>query len=136
MIPVVRDHSKNQNERAGNAIIYDRLHTQTNECASIWVMADRGHGIMRSKISLTGIAATSLLSFTCTPALAAAGSPHVDPMIAASTGKGEWVTWGGDAGFERYSPLDQINAGNVKTVPDRLARTVAAGPWRAAHPIQ
>ena len=26
---------------------------------------------------------------------------------------GEWTTWGGDAGFTRYSPLDQINKDNV-----------------------
>jgi 4-carboxymuconolactone decarboxylase len=30
-----------------------------------------------------------------------------------STSKGEWATWGGDAGFTRYSPLDQINEENV-----------------------
>jgi len=28
----------------------------------------------------------------------------------------EWSTWGGDAGFMRYSPLDQINRHNVKTL--------------------
>ncbi len=77
---------------------------------------------MISKKLLIGIVATSLLSLTCAPVLAAVGSTGVDPMIAASTGKGEWWTWGGDAGFERYSPLDQINAGNVKTL--RIA-------WRA-----
>ena len=37
----------------------------------------------------------------------------MDPQIAASTAKGEWVTAGGDSGFQRYSPLDQINARNV-----------------------
>ena len=29
---------------------------------------------------------------------------------------GEWTTWGGDAGFTRYSPLDQINKDNVRTL--------------------
>ncbi|MGE0130771.1 MAG: carboxymuconolactone decarboxylase family protein [Blastocatellales bacterium] len=28
--------------------------------------------------------------------------------------RGEWTTWGGDAGFTRYSPLDQINKDNVR----------------------
>ena len=30
-----------------------------------------------------------------------------------SVANGEWLTWGGDAGFMRYSPLDQITAANV-----------------------
>jgi quinoprotein glucose dehydrogenase len=33
-----------------------------------------------------------------------------------STSTGEWITWGGDAGYMRYSPLDQINKDNVKTL--------------------
>lgn len=34
---------------------------------------------------------------------------------------GEWRYYGGDAGTTRYSPLDQINKGNVKDLQDRLA---------------
>jgi quinoprotein glucose dehydrogenase len=34
----------------------------------------------------------------------------------SGTAKGEWLTWGGDAGFSRYSPLDQISAANVGTM--------------------
>lgn len=36
-------------------------------------------------------------------------------MVSAQYGApdGEWHTWGGDAGFTRYTALDQINAGNV-----------------------
>jgi glucose dehydrogenase/alkylhydroperoxidase family enzyme len=30
--------------------------------------------------------------------------------------RGEWTTWGGDAGFTRYSSLDQINKENVGTL--------------------
>lgn len=30
--------------------------------------------------------------------------------------RGEWTTWGGDASFTRYSPLDQINKENVGTL--------------------
>ncbi|MGH6966118.1 MAG: PQQ-binding-like beta-propeller repeat protein [Phenylobacterium sp.] len=43
-----------------------------------------------------------------------------DPAPASETPKsllaekGEWRTWGGDAGFQRYSPLEQINARNAK----------------------
>ena len=29
---------------------------------------------------------------------------------------GEWPHWGGDLGNTKYSPLDQINAENVKTL--------------------
>jgi glucose dehydrogenase/alkylhydroperoxidase family enzyme len=32
------------------------------------------------------------------------------------TASGEWTTWGGDAGFTRYSQLDQINKENVNTL--------------------
>ena len=35
------------------------------------------------------------------------------PLAAQSGAKdGEWRTYGGDLGSTRYSPLDQINAGN------------------------
>jgi len=33
-----------------------------------------------------------------------------------SASRSEWTTWGGDAGFTRYSPLDQIDKDNVKTL--------------------
>jgi quinoprotein glucose dehydrogenase len=36
-----------------------------------------------------------------------------DPMARKA---GEWITWGADPGNTRYSPLDQINASNVKTL--------------------
>jgi glucose dehydrogenase len=38
----------------------------------------------------------------------------------------EWVYWGGDAGSNRYSPLDQINAGNV-------GKLEVIWRWRAAN---
>ena len=44
----------------------------------------------------------------------------------------EWRYYGGDAGSTKYSPLDQINAANVKQAASRLvvegARTSAGGP--------
>src|SRR5439155_20406581 len=38
------------------------------------------------------------------------------PPASAQQGakNGEWRFYGGDAGTTKYSPLDQINAGNVK----------------------
>ena len=38
--------------------------------------------------------------------------------LAAQSGAaiGEWRTYGGDLGNTRYSPLDQINAANFKTL--------------------
>ncbi len=58
-------------------------------------------------------------------ALAAAGLAGwmaIDRLDAQST-SGQWRTVGGDAGYTRYSPLDQINRGNV-------ARLTVA--WRRA----
>src|SRR5690606_3707995 len=49
----------------------------------------------RLLIAVTGLVATL-------PALAQYGAPD-----------GEWHSWGGDAGFTRYSALDQINANNA-----------------------
>ncbi|MGH9313145.1 MAG: PQQ-binding-like beta-propeller repeat protein [Vicinamibacterales bacterium] len=42
------------------------------------------------------------------------------------TQAGEWRYWGGDEGSTRYSPLDQINAGNV-------AKLEVAWRWSAAN---
>ena len=40
------------------------------------------------------------------------------PALAQRTGteNGEWRYWGGDEGSTRYSPLAQIDAGNVATL--------------------
>src|SRR5580658_175031 len=35
---------------------------------------------------------------------------------AAAPDSGEWLTWGGDPGYSRYSPLDQITRSNVATL--------------------
>ncbi len=37
---------------------------------------------------------------------------------AQTSTRGEWMTWGGDAGFTRYAPLDQINKDNVATLEE------------------
>ena len=47
--------------------------------------------------------------------------------LAAQSGAGtEWRYWGGDAGSTRYSPLDQITAGNA-------GQLEVAWRWRAAN---
>jgi len=54
----------------------------------------------KNRYRLAAAAATVLLA--C-PALAQHGATN-----------GEWRFYGGDAGTTKYSPLDQINASNVK----------------------
>lgn len=50
------------------------------------------------------------------------------PALAQRTGteNGEWRYWGGDEGSTRYSPLAQIDAGNVATLE-------VAWRWKAAN---
>ncbi|MEE8117205.1 MAG: PQQ-binding-like beta-propeller repeat protein, partial [Gemmatimonadales bacterium] len=50
------------------------------------------------------------------------------PALAQQTGtaNGEWRYWGGDEGSTRYSPLAQIDAGNVATLE-------VAWRWKAAN---
>ena len=56
------------------------------------------------------------LSVALTAVLGAAGVHHAfsaqAPAAAAATPVGEWRTYGGDLGSNRYSPLDQINKDN------------------------
>src|SRR5258707_665751 len=59
----------------------------------------------RSRALATLAIALSTL-WSLTPAPAQQGTPA----------SGEWRVNGGDAGSTRYSPLDQINASNVKTL--------------------
>src|SRR4249920_2778751 len=46
--------------------------------------------------------------WTTTPATAQTGAGRIPP--------GEWRSYGGDLANTRYSPLDQINAGNFKNL--------------------
>ncbi len=55
--------------------------------------------------SLT-LAAAAFAAMSLTPAFGQHGTPA----------DGEWRVYGGDTGSTRYSPLDQINAGNVKNL--------------------
>jgi len=40
--------------------------------------------------------------------------------------KGEWHSYGGDAGHTRYAPLDQINAQNFSTLTVAWRRAASA----------
>ncbi len=54
------------------------------------------------------------------------GWPHLAQSQRKGTENGEWHYWGGDEGSSRYSPLDQINAGNV-------ANLEVVWRWKAAN---
>ena len=54
------------------------------------------------------------------------GWSHPAQSQRRGTENGEWHYWGGDEGSSRYSPLDQINAGNV-------ANLEVVWRWKAAN---
>src|ERR1700678_4381588 len=47
---------------------------------------------------------------------------------------GEWRGYGGDKGFQRYSPLDQINRDNVKDLQVVWARPSIDAQFKEAFP--
>ncbi len=57
-------------------------------------------------VGAAAIAALALVNFPLTP------SAQRSAPASAATPKGEWRTYGADLASTRYSPLDQINAGN------------------------
>lgn len=68
------------------------------------------------RLGLAACAAAAALAIGCTQM--AATAPEAGPQQSAAADPlarkhGEWITWGGDPGNTRYSPLDQINAQNV-----------------------
>ena len=74
---------------------------------------------MKFRASLTVLIAASCLA-GCRNAEVGIAEGNVSAYEAKSvapadntTENSEWLTWGGDASFTRYAPLDQINAGNV-----------------------
>lgn len=46
----------------------------------------------------------------------------------------EWRYFGGDKGFQRYAPLDQINRGNVTTLKVAWRRAAADPLWKQKYP--
>jgi quinoprotein glucose dehydrogenase len=57
----------------------------------------------------------------------------VDTQSGAPSGS-EWPAYGGDKGFTKYSPLDQINASNVRNLRIAWRRPAVADELRAQHP--
>jgi quinoprotein glucose dehydrogenase len=60
----------------------------------------------RTRLTLVAVAVAVSAAWELTPVHAQSGTPA----------SGEWRVNGGDTGSTRYSPLDQINASNVKTL--------------------
>ena len=54
--------------------------------------------------------------FLALAAIGLAGWAALERLDAQSGVSGQWRSVGGDAAFTRYSPLDQINKNNVKTL--------------------
>ena len=64
------------------------------------------------------LASAALFGLTACGSVGTENAPKSDQgaSVSDSVDNGEWLTWGGDAGFRRYSPLADINAGNVGNV--------------------
>src|SRR5215468_4271310 len=75
--------------------------------------------IARVKSSAAAVVAAALLSFGL-PMLAAhaAAAATVDrkALVAAADNRSEWLTYGRTYDEQRFSPLEQINTGNVKNL--------------------
>ena len=56
------------------------------------------------------------------------------PAAQQGTVGGEWLTHGGDKGFTRYSPLDQINEETVKNLRVAWRRPALVRELRAQYP--
>ena len=81
----------------------------------------------RRKFGLVGPAAAATVFIGGLVLAAANTSPAVQaPALVRGNAPGEWRYWGADAWSTRYSPLDQIHAGNF----DSLA---VAWQWRAGE---
>jgi glucose dehydrogenase/alkylhydroperoxidase family enzyme len=65
--------------------------------------------------TMTGLAINSF-GIQLEPEYTGLPQPSKKPLSPQSASRGEWTTWGGDAGFTRYSPLDQITRENVGTL--------------------
>jgi hypothetical protein len=62
-----------------------------------------------------------------------AWSAKLDTQEGASK-NGEWPAYGGDKGFRKYSPLDQINKSNVGSLTVAWRRSAVADEVRAKYP--
>jgi len=74
-------------------------------------------------------------TFLAAAACAAVFGSAVDLRSQSGTGKtGEWRDYAGDKGLTKYSPLDQINASNVKNLRIAWRRSAVADELRAQQP--
>src|SRR5712691_4676690 len=60
----------------------------------------------------------------------------LEAALAAQQGamRGEWTVLGGDKAYTKYTPLDQINKNNVKTLRIAWRRPSLAGEFLAEYP--
>jgi quinoprotein glucose dehydrogenase len=63
----------------------------------------------------------------------AAGTVRLDGQTGSGT-SGEWRDYGGDKGFTKYSPLDQITSANVRNLRIAWRRPAVADELRAEDP--
>ena len=83
---------------------------------------------------LAAVAATVVIVASLAPARAQR-LPGVSDAAMAALARGEWPAYAGTYAAAKYSPLDQINAGNVKdlqiawrwTSPDHALRAATSG---------
>ena len=71
---------------------------------------------MRLLLRAAALGATACLSLLCLPAISepAGDTPRsLAAEISRMGTTGDWPYYGGNKGFQRYTPLDEINAGNV-----------------------
>src|SRR5262245_50336042 len=81
--------------------------SSTIECRS----TDRPGGDVVIRRRLSGTAVTLVMTIASAMGLLVAQGGAQQPAA-----RGEWVSYSADAGSTKYSPLDQINPGNVKNL--------------------
>jgi quinoprotein glucose dehydrogenase len=69
------------------------------------------HRLYRRVRNAALVLSVAVLIAACVPSKPASSRLSATGSLPAQTG--EWLTWGGDAGNTRYSPLDQIDKSNV-----------------------
>jgi quinoprotein glucose dehydrogenase len=82
--------------------------------------------ILRRSGTVVGLAAALTLTWTHPAATQGAEASRATGSQHAGTENGEWRYWGGDEGSSRYSPLEQIDAGNAGALE-------IAWRWKAAN---
>jgi glucose dehydrogenase len=86
-----------------------------------WVRLDAA--ITAFALAIAGIASTASAQTNPQPITVPGSQPNI--QLVAPPANGEWTMPAGDYGNTRFSPLDKINAGNVKTL--HVVATAATG---------